>query len=155
MAFLKQVRGGIAVVAVGLMLAACQTLGGSGLIVSTVTAELTTAVATSIAGDMVGKLGTHIGPGGTTIRLRGDGSAFGIALEQSLRSAGYAVVGDQHTSGTKTLELAYAVDSFEGSIMVRLSTVGIDLTRLYKLEGDMAIPTSPVSVAQHDEVGPR
>lgn len=155
MATLKLVRDAVAVGAVSLMLAACQTLGGAGLIASTVTAELTAAGATSIASDIVGQLGAHVGPGGTTIRLRGDGSPFGVALEESLRSAGYAVVSDQLSSSAGAVELAYAVDSFEGSVMVRLSTVGLDLTRLYRLEGEVAVPTSPVSVLLRDAVDPK
>jgi hypothetical protein len=52
------------------------------------------------------------------------------------------------------IDLAYAVDSFEGSVMVRLSTVSLDLTRLYMLDGDVAVPTGPVSVMRRDEVEP-
>ncbi len=154
MAILTRLRGGAAIAALTLFLAACQTLGGSGLIASTVTAELTPAGASSIAGDMVGQLGAHVGPGGTTIRLRGDGSPFGSALEESLRTAGYAVVIDQRSSDAGAIDLAYAVDTFEGSVMVRLSTVSLDLTRLYTLNGEVALPTGPVSVMRRDEVDP-
>ncbi len=154
MGILNRLRDGVAIAGLSLGLAACQTLGGSGLIASTVTAELTPAGASSIAGDMVGQLGAHVGPGGTTIRLRGDGSPFGSALEESLRTAGYAVVIDQLSTNTGAIDLAYAVDSFEGSVMVRLSTVDLDLTRLYKLEGEVAVPTTPVSVMRRDEVEP-
>ena len=154
MAILTRLRGGAAIAALTLFLAACQTLGGSGLIASTVTAELTPAGAASIAGDMVGQLGAHVGPGGTTIRLRGDGSPFGSALEESLRTAGYAVVIDQRSSDAGAIDLAYAVDTFEGSVMVRLSTVSLDLTRLYTLNGEVALPTGPVSVMRRDEVDP-
>jgi hypothetical protein len=154
MAILNRLRGGAAIAALTLFLAACQTLGGSGLIASTVTAELTPADASSIASDMVGQLGAHVGAGGTTIRLRGDGSPFGSALEASLRTAGYAVVIDQRSSDAGAIDLAYAVDSFEGSVMVRLSTVSLDLTRLYTLDGEVAVPTGPVSVMRRDEVDP-
>lgn len=154
MAIFNRLRGGAAIAGLSLLLAACQTLGGSGLIASTVTAELTPAGASSIASDMVGQLGAHVGPGGTTIRLRGDGSPFGSALEESLRTAGYAVVTDQRSSEGETIDLAYAVDSFEGSVMVRLSTVSLDLTRLYALDGEVAVPTGPVSVMRRDEVDP-
>ena len=153
MAILNRLRAGAAIAGLTLFLAACQTLGGSGLIASTVTAELTPAGASFIAGDIVGQLGAHVGPGGTTIRLRGDGSQFGSALEESLRTAGYAVVIDQRSSDAGAMDLAYAVDSFEGSVMVRLSTVSLDLTRLYTLDGEVAVPTGPVSVMRRDEVG--
>lgn len=121
---------------------------------STVTAELTPANASSIASDMVEQLGAHVGPGGTTIRLRGDGSPYGSALEESLRTAGYAVVIDQRSSDAAVVDLAYAVDRFEGSVMVRLSTVSLDLTRLYTLDGEVAAPTGPVSVMRRDKVDP-
>lgn len=154
MAMLNRLRGAAAIAGLSLLLAACQTLGGSGLIASTVTAELTPTGASSIASDMVGQLGAHVGPAGTTIRLRGDGSPFGSALEASLRTAGYAVVIDQRSSEEGAIDLAYAVDSFEGSVMVRLSTVSLDLTRLYTLDGEVAVPTGPVSVMRRDEVDP-
>lgn len=154
MAIFNRLRGGAAIAGLSLLLAACQTLGGSGLIASTVTAELTPASASSIASDMVGQLGALVGAGGTTIRWRGDGSPFGSALEKSLRTAGYAVVIDQRSSDAGAIDLAYAVDSFEGSVMVRLSTVSLDLTRLYTLDGDVAVPTGPVSVMRRDEVEP-
>ncbi len=54
------------------VLAACQTMGGTGLIQSEVTAELSTEAASSIAADMVERLAEHIGPGSTTIALRGN-----------------------------------------------------------------------------------
>ena len=155
MTILNRLRSGVAIAGLTLVLAACQTLGGNSLIASSVTAVLTPAGATSIAADMVGQLGGYVGSGGTTVRLRGDGSSFGVALEQSLRSAGYAVVGDQLSTKTGVTDLAYAVDGFEGSVMVRLSTVSIDLTRLYKLKGETAVPASPVSVLRRDEVEPK
>jgi hypothetical protein len=154
MIILNRLRDGVAIVALTLFLAACQTLGGSGLIASAVTAELTPAGAASIASDIVGQLGAHIGPGGTTIRLRGDGSPFGVALEEALRSAGYAVAVEQRSSDGAAVDLAYAVDSFEGSVMVRLSTVSLDLTRLYTLDGGVGVPTGPVSVMIRDDVDP-
>ena len=153
MAILNRLRDGAAIAGLSLLLAACQTLGGGGLIASTVTAELTPAGASSIASDIVGQLGAHVGPGGTTIRLLGDGSPFGSALGESLRAAGYAVVIDQRSSDAGATDLAYAVDTFEGSVMVRLSTVSLDLTRLYMLDGEVAVPTGPVSVMRRGEVG--
>ena len=127
-------------------LAACQTLGGAGLVQSTASAQLTPEAASSIAGDMVGRLAEQIGPGSTTISLKPDGSVFGQALETSLRGWGYAVATDQATDGTDTVALAYVVDEFEGSILVRLSTHTLDLTRMYRLGGDGAAPISPLSI---------
>lgn len=129
-------------------LAACQTLGGAGLVASTVTAELTPEAANAIAGDMVGRLAEQVGPGSTTIVLTPDGSIFGQALQSSLTGWGYAIVTDQQTQGTPTVPLAYVVDAFEGSVLVRLSTKSVDITRMYKVTATGAEPVSPLSVMQ-------
>lgn len=134
-------------------LAACTTLGGTGLVASTVTTELTPEAATEISGDMVGRLAEHVGPGSTTIALTPDGSVFGQALEASLKGWGYAIVTDQQTKGMVTVPLAYVVDAFEGSVLVRLSTSTVDITRMYKLSATGAEPTSPVSVMQRGQGG--
>lgn len=133
--------------------AACQTLGGTALVASTVTTELTPEAATSIAGDMVGRFAEQVGPGNTTIMLTPDGSVFGQALEASLKGWGYAIVTDQQTKGTPTVPLAYVVDAFEGSVLVRLSTRSVDITRMYKLSATGAEPVSPVSVMQRTTGG--
>jgi type IV secretion system protein TrbH len=44
--------------------------------------------------------------------------------------------------------LAYGVDDFEGSVLVRLSTTSLDITRMYKLTATGAEPVSPASVIQ-------
>ncbi len=134
-------------------LGACQTLGGAGLIASTVTTQLTPISAAAIAGDMVGQLAAHHGPGGTTLRLRSDSSAFGHALEETLRATGYAVVSDT-PGGNGVVELAFVVDSFEGNVLVRLSSTALDLTRMYRVEGESAVPMSPMSVLQRDQAEP-
>lgn len=132
------------------LLAGCQTLGGSGLVTSSATAQLTPEAASSIAGDMVGRFAEQVGPGTTTIQLEPDGSIFGEALEALLREWGYAVATDQVTGGTATIPLAYVVDTFEGSILVRLSTHALDLTRMYQLGEEGATPVSPLSIMQRD-----
>lgn len=129
-------------------LAACQTLGGAGLVQSAATAQLSPEAASTIAGDMVGRLAEQVGPGNTTISLKPDGSVFGQALEASLRGWGYAVATDQATEATNMVALAYVVDEFEGSILVRLSTHALDLTRMYRLGGEGATPISPLSIMQ-------
>jgi type IV secretion system protein TrbH len=129
-------------------LAACQTLGGAGLVASSVTAELTPEAANAIAGDMVGRLAEQVGPGNTTIVLTQDGSVFGQSLEASLRGWGYAIVTDQQTKDAGAVQLAYVVDEFEGSVLVRLSTKSVDITRMYKLGAQGAEPISPISVMQ-------
>ena len=129
-------------------LAACQTMSGTGLVTSEVTAELTPESASAISEDMVAKLAEQIGPGSTTIALRSDGSVFGAALEASLRSWGYAVVTDQETGEAITEPLAYVADPFEGGVLVRLSTRKAELTRMYMVTAEGAVPASPLSVMQ-------
>lgn len=148
-------RNASVIAVVTVVLAACQTfgLGRANLISSTVTAELPTGAVAAIAGDIVGQLKGSVGPGATTIRLKGDGSAFGVALEQSLRSTGYAVANSMGT-GAGVIDLAYVVDEFEGNVLVRLSTTSLDLTRIYRVDGETAVPVSPISVmTRGDEAG--
>lgn len=135
------------------MLAACQTMSGPGLIRSEVTAELTPESANAIAGDMVGRLAEQVGPGTTTIELRSSDTLFGPALEAALREWGYAVVTDQATEGTAVTPLAYSVDPFEGGVLVRLSTIQVELTRMYTLSATGATPASPLSVMQRGSEG--
>ncbi|WP_025030803.1 conjugal transfer protein TrbH [Nitratireductor aquibiodomus] len=130
------------------MLAACQTMSGPGLIRSEVTAELTPESANAIAGDMVGRLAEQVGPGTTTIELRGSETLFGSALEAALREWGYAVVTDQATEEAVVAPLAYSIDPFEGGVLVRLSTLQVELTRMYTLNAAGATPASPLSVMQ-------
>nr|WP_306050947.1 conjugal transfer protein TrbH [Oceaniradius stylonematis] len=131
-----------------LTLAACQTMGGAVLVQSTASAELTPDAATTIAGDMVGRLAERVGPGTTTIQLNPDGSSFGQALEATLREWGYAVATDQVTEGMDVVKLAYVVDDFEGGILVRLSTHALDLTRIYQQGTNGVTPISPLSVME-------
>ena len=140
----------VAFVLCAALLAGCQTLGGSGLATSSATAQLTPEAASSIAGDMVERFAEQVGPGTTTIQLKPDGSIFGEALESSLKGWGYAVATDQVTEGTNTVALAYVVDAYEGSILVRLSTQALDLTRMYELGGEGATPISPLSMMQRE-----
>jgi hypothetical protein len=135
------------------MLAACQTMSGPGLIRSEVTAELTPEAATAIAGDMVGRLAEQVGPGTTTIVMRGSDPFFGPALEAALREWGYAVVTNQATDGAAVTPLAYSIDPFEGGVLVRLSTLQVELTRMYTLGATGATPASPLSVMQRRSEG--
>lgn len=143
----------IAAIILAGLLSACQTLGQAGLIQSTVTAQLSPEAASGIAGDMVGRLAGQADPGGTTIRFTPDGSVFGQALQASLQDWGYAVITDQKTDDTNILALAYTVDEFEGAVLVRLSTLRFDLTRMYKPGAEGATPVSPLSIRQHGSAG--
>ena len=138
------------------VLAGCQTMRGPGLIQSEVTAELSAEAANSIAEDMVGRLAEHMGPGSTTIALLGNDTVIGPALEASLREKGYAVVTDQATDGAVVEPLAYTVDPFEGGVLVRISTLKVELTRMYALGttgATAAVPASPLSVMERGLAG--
>lgn len=134
-------------------LAACTTTGGSALVESVVAAELSTEAAKAIADDMVSQLADHVGPGTTTIALGGDDASFGPALEASLRAEGYAVLTGQDTDDISAVPLAYVVDPFESGVLVRVSTVRLELTRVYAPGATGADPASPMSVMQRGSAG--
>ena len=89
-----------------------------------------------------------MGPGTGTVSLQPDKSAFALALEASLRDWGYAVAVDQKTDGEAIIPVAYVIDTFEGSVLARLSTNTVDLGRAYSLTENGATPASPLSVLQ-------
>lgn len=136
-----------AAVTLAVFLSGCQSLGPGGLVTSNAPADISGPAASSIAADMVSRLAEHVGPGTGTIALKQDGSPFGQALESALKGWGYAVVTDQKTdTGTTVVPLAYVVEPFEGQILARLSTSGVELGRAYEVTTTGALPASPLSV---------
>lgn len=129
-------------------LAACTTIDGAGLVQSQVSAELSAEAANAIADDMVTQLAEHLGPGITTIALTGKDATFGPALEAALRNKGYAVLIEQKISEASAVPLAYVIEPFEGSMLVRVSTPKIELTRIYTQSATGATLSSPMSVMQ-------
>ena len=127
-------------------LAGCQGMNADGLVASSAPPEISGPAASAIAGDMVSRLAEHVGPGTGTILLRPDGSPFGGALEDSLKTWGYAVVSDQDTKDEKLVALAYVIDSHDGQVLARLSTGSVDLGRAYTTTATGAAPVSPLSV---------
>jgi hypothetical protein len=128
-------------------LSGCQSSGVNGLTASDAPPELSRPAASAIAGDMVSRLVEQIGQGKVTVALKQDNSPFGQALESALKGWGYAVVTDQKTDGTeKLVTLAYAVEPFEGQVLARLSTGGVEIGRAYSVTAAGAAPTSPLSV---------
>lgn len=127
----------------------CTTTGG-GYFTPTVSADAANLAGRGcgVAGDMVSKLAEHVGPGTGTIVIKPDDSAFGLALEESLRGWGYAVASNQEASGDTMIPLAYVIDTFEGAVMTRISTPSVELTRSYAMSATGATPTSPLSVMQ-------
>lgn len=128
------------------LLSGCQTIGMGGLVDSTAPAELSAPAASAVAGDLVPRLAEQIGQGKVTVLLKPDGSAFGTALETSLRGWGYAVKTDQETKDPKAIQLAYVLASADGQILARLSTGSIEIGRIYFATAAGAQPASPVSV---------
>ena len=134
-------------------LAACTTTGGSALVDSMVAAELSAEAASAIADDMTSQLADHVGPGTTTIALKGDNASFGPALEASLRTKGYAVLTGQITDDASVVPLAYVIDPFESGVLVRISTSRLELTRVYAPGATGADTASPMSVLQRGTAG--
>jgi len=111
--------------------------------------ELSAAASSAVAGDMVGRLSEHVGPGTGTIVLKEDNSLFGQALLAALKGWGYAVATDQKTDEkTPAIQLAYVIDDFEGQTLARLSTGKVELARAYSTTAAGASPASPLSVMQ-------
>ena len=141
----------LGLIAATLPLAGCQTFGISGSssqIVSIDNAQISPEAAGVIAEDLVGSLAEVVGPGTGTVVLKPDNSAFAVALEKSLRAWGYAVAVDQKVDEASAIPVAFIIDSFEGSVLARLSTATVDLGRAYTLSETGATPTSPLSVLQ-------
>lgn len=130
-----------------LVLSGCQTLETGGLAGSSAPPEISEPAASAIAGDIVSRLAEQIGPGTATVALKSDASPFGQALEAALRGWGYAVVTDQKAEG-EVIPLAYVVLVFDGQVLARLSTNGVELGRAYTLTVDGATPASPLTVMQ-------
>ncbi|MCC0051905.1 MAG: conjugal transfer protein TrbH [Rhodobiaceae bacterium] len=134
-------------------LAACTTTNGSALVDSQVSVEISGQAARAIADDMVSQLADHVGPGTTTIALKGDNEPFGPALEASLRTKGYAVLTGQITDDASAVPLAYVIDPFESGVLVRISTSRLELTRVYAPGATGADTASPMSVLQRGTAG--
>ncbi|AEI04560.1 conjugal transfer protein TrbH (plasmid) [Afipia carboxidovorans OM5] len=137
----------IGIATLGLQVAACTAVGGQSFMSSGSRAELSAAAADAIAGDIVSRLAERIGPGKATIVLKIDDSPFGRALEGSLRRWGYAVATDQKAD-ERAIALAYVVDTYDGTVLARLTTPQFALGRAYKVTATGASPSSPVSVLE-------
>lgn len=140
------IRPALAALFSAALLSGCSTLGTDGLVASTAPAELSAPAASAVAGDLVPRLAEQIGQGKATIVLKPDGSAFGSALETSLRGWGYAVTTDQETKDPKAIRVAYVLASMDGQILARLSTGAIEIGRVYAATAAGAQPASPFSV---------
>ncbi|WCJ66257.1 conjugal transfer protein TrbH (plasmid) [Agrobacterium tumefaciens] len=133
--------------ALAILLSGCQSMDTGGLASSAAPPEISGPAAGAIAGDMVSHLAEQIGQGKATVVLKQDGSPFGQALEAALKGWGYAVVTDQKTDSKATvISLAYAITTYDGQMLVRLSTSNVELGRAYTVTTSGATPASVVSL---------
>ncbi len=134
------------------LLSSCQTTDDA-LTTSSTPLAVSGPVASAIAGDMASRLAEQIGPAGaaTTIKLEKDRSEFATALEGALKGWGYTVVTDgKIAKDVKPVELAYAIESFDGEVFARVSTPSIALGRAYTPTAAGATPASPLSIMQRN-----
>ena len=134
------------------MLSNCQTADDALTTSSTPTA-VTGPAASAIAGDMASRLAEQIGPAGamTTIKMETNPSEFASALEAALKGWGYTVVKDgKAAKDVKPVELAYAIEGFDGQVLVQVSTPSIALGRAYTPTAAGAVPASPLSIMQRN-----
>ena len=130
---------------------ACQTTAEGDFAASADKAELSSTAANTIADDMVNSLAEVVGPGSGTVVVKSDRSPFGTALVSSLQRRGYALATpDQKAQGGTVIQLGYAIDGFEGSVLARLSTPSVDLGRAYARTATGAAPSSPLSIMRHN-----
>lgn len=134
------------------LLTSCQTTDDL-LTTSSTPFAVTGPAASAIAGDMASRLAEQIGPAGatTTIKMEKDTSEFAAALEAALKGWGYTVVTDGKVAkDARPVELAYAIDGFDGQVLARISTPSIALSRAYTPTADGATPASPLSIMQRN-----
>lgn len=134
------------------LLSSCQT-ADDALTTSSTPVAITGPAASAIAGDMASRLAEQIGPAGatTTIKMETDTSEFASALEAALKGWGYTVVTDGKVAkDVKLVELAYAIEGFDGQVLAQVSTPSIALGRAYTPTVAGAVPASPLSILQRN-----
>lgn len=137
---------------VAALLSGCQT-ANDALTTSSTPVAVTGPAASAIAGDMASRLAEQIGPAraATTIKMEKDTSEFATALEAALKGWGYMVVADGKVAkDVKPIELAFAVEGFDGQVFARVSTPSIALGRAYTPTAAGATPASPLSIMQRN-----
>ena len=137
---------------VAALLSGCQTADDAKATSSTPLA-VTGPTASAIAGDMASRLAEKIGPAGatTTIKMETDTSEFASALEAALKGWGYTVITDGKVAkDIKPVELAYAIEGFDGQVLVQVSTPSIAIGRAYTPTAAGATPASPLSIMQRN-----
>ncbi|MGO4139372.1 conjugal transfer protein TrbH [Rhizobium leguminosarum] len=134
------------------LLSSCQT-ADDALTTSSTPVAVTGPAASAIAGDMASRLAEQVGPAGatTTIKMETDPSEFATALKAALKGWGYTVVTDGKVAkDVKPVELAYAIEGFDGEVLVQVTTPSIALGRAYTPTAAGATPASPLSIMQRN-----
>lgn len=134
------------------LLSSCQT-ADDALTTSSTPVAITGPAASAIAGDMASRLAEQIGPAGatTTIKMETYTSEFASALEAALKGWGYTVVTDGKVAKDVTpVEIAYAIEGFDGQVLAQVSTPSIALGRAYTPTVAGAVPASPLSILQRN-----
>lgn len=140
-----------------LMLTGCQTANKSGgpLLISTAeTVSLQPGEADVIAMDLAGMLEQHFAPGKTTFTLQKPASGvLGPVLEGKLRDAGYGVGVDPAQATGDAVEIAYLVDRYDQSYVVRVQAgQGYEVSRLYRNRDGNFMPASGFSLRNGGDV---
>ncbi|MDQ0323125.1 hypothetical protein QO002_005331 [Pararhizobium capsulatum DSM 1112] len=134
------------------LLSGCQS-ADDALTISSTPVAVTGPAASAIAGDMASRLAEQIGSAGaaTTIKMETNTSEFASALEAALKGWGYTVVTDgKVVKDVKPVELAHAIDGFDGQVLAQISTPSIALGRAYTPTAAGAVPASPLSIMQRN-----
>ncbi|MBX4939100.1 MULTISPECIES: conjugal transfer protein TrbH [Rhizobium] len=137
---------------VAVLLSGCQT-ADDAMTTSSTPVTVTGPAASAIAGDLASRLAEQIGPASaaTAIKMEKEQSEFATALEAALKGWGYTVVTDGKVAkDVKPIELAFAVEGFDGQVFARVSTPSIALGRAYTPTAAGATPASPLSIMQRN-----
>ncbi len=112
---------------------------------------LTEIEAAAIASDMAARFHERFkSPDeGRSIRLTIANPVFAAALETALKGLGYEIVaGDDTGNDARIVDLVYALNSFDGKVLVQITAHSLVLSRAYELTSDGARPASPLSIMQ-------
>ena len=116
--------------------------------------ELSAPAAGAIAGDLSGRFAEQAGSTPKSLKLRGDGTGFAMALETALKGWGYKMAGGDEApvdkNDPKPLELNYSLARGDGQVLARLSTDTITVSRIYSVTATGATPASPLSLMKRN-----
>ncbi|KQU89495.1 conjugal transfer protein TrbH [Ensifer sp. Root31] len=133
------------------LLTSCQT-GDEAFTTDSTSTSVTGPAASAIAGDMASRFAEQIGsPATTTIKLDKGETEYAIALEAALTGWGYTVTSESKTTKKeRAVALTYAIDTFDGHVLARLTIPSLAIARAYTQTASGATPASPLSVLRHN-----